>query len=129
MFGDNLEAIWITDSFEAQKYKKLLDAEKPVVLTDKEYDEMTGRLSSSTQRIKMVEDNAIQLQALKLLSTMKGRFDKQKQKNNIQKFYGKVFIVAPRPQQEEQERVVTVSMDPMESVSVPQSGLVWPGWN
>ncbi len=70
----------------------------------------------------MVDDNAVQLQALKLLSTMKGRFDKQREKNNIQKFYGKVFVVTQRPPQE--ERTITVIPDQEEEYAAPKAKLV-----
>ena len=79
----------------------------------------------------MVDDNAVQLQALKLLSTIKGRFDKQAQKNNIQKFYGKVFVVSNRPQRtEEESTIVSVSIDEEDKKSTPVgSTLIGPGWN
>lgn len=111
----------------AQKFRKLSDAQKPVILTDKEYDPVTGRLSSSTQRVKMVDDVTNQVSVMKQLGTIKGYFDKQREKNNIQKFYGKVFVVTQRPPQE--ERTITVIPDQEEEYVAPKTKLVWPEWS
>ena len=68
-FDNDLIRVGINDKAEAAKYKEVLEAKKPIILTDKEFD--NGKLSSVTQHVEYVPDYAIQIQALKMVSTMR----------------------------------------------------------
>ena len=81
-FDKRLQEFGVDDIFEAGKYRELLDAKRPVVIT----------VWKDEQTVEMVDDHVTQLQALKLLSRIRKRFDdKKEQQINI--FKNKIFIV------------------------------------
>lgn len=96
-----MEAIGLNNKYKAQRFKKVLEAKKAIIITQKDYED--GKMVSSTQEIEMVDDAAVQVQALKLWVDVAGNKREQKAGNNIKNFIGKVFVVQKPGQSPSQE--------------------------
>lgn len=90
-FDNDLVREGLDDRAEAKKYKEVFNAKKPIILTDKEFD--NGKLSNTTQHVEYVPDYTIQIQALKMISTMRGRFEEKKKTLDARRVQGKIFTI------------------------------------
>lgn len=93
-FDNDLVREGLDDRAEAKKYKEVFNAKKPIILTDKEFD--NGKLSNTTQHVEYVPDYTIQIQALKMISTMRGRFEEKKKTLDARRVQGKIFTISKK---------------------------------
>ena len=81
----------ITDKEEASKYREVLDASKWIITTKKTYE--NGKILSAEESFKEVPDYTIQIQALKMLSTMRGRFEQKKKTLDARRVMDRIFVI------------------------------------
>lgn len=93
-FDNDLVKEGLDDRAEAKKYKEVFNAKKPIILTDKEFD--NGKMVGSTQHVEYVPDYTIQIQALKMISTMRGRFEQKKKTLDARRVQGKIFTISKK---------------------------------